>query len=247
MADQKLSELTELNATPAPTDEVYIRDESEDPANESKRITVLNLLGSFVTHAALTIAHGAVSAATASRMVVRDASARAKFAAPGAAGDVLIKGTRVTLDELPAVTDEFYLVGTGGNMEERAVFPIESVASDNLQHSNDTEREQTSTTPVKAKEIELTSVRQAMRVKFSIQKDGHKGQVYKNGIAIGVEHTGTGSWQTFSQDFDVAAVAGDLIQIYIWKPSNGVASNARNFRLYYDLVLTGYTDVSQDP
>ena len=42
-------------------------------------------------------------------------------AAPGAAGDPLIKGTRVTTAELPAVTDEFYLVGTGANMEERAV------------------------------------------------------------------------------------------------------------------------------
>jgi len=68
-----------------------------------------------------TTAHGAVSAATASKHVVRDASARAKFAAPGAAGDALIKGTRLTADELPAVTDEFYLVGTGANLEERAV------------------------------------------------------------------------------------------------------------------------------
>lgn len=51
-------------------------------------------------HAALTTTHGAVSAATASRIVVRDASARAAFAAPAAAGDVLIKGTRLTAAEL---------------------------------------------------------------------------------------------------------------------------------------------------
>jgi len=76
-----------------------------------------------------TTAHGAVSAATASKLVVRDASARAKFAAPAAAGDALIKGTRVTADELPAVTDEYYLVGTGGNMEERAVLDIPTHAA----------------------------------------------------------------------------------------------------------------------
>lgn len=44
MADTKLSALTELAATPADADEVYIRDVSEDPATESKRITVTNLL-----------------------------------------------------------------------------------------------------------------------------------------------------------------------------------------------------------
>lgn len=72
----------------------------------------------LLTHIALTTAHGAVSAATASKMVVRDASARAKFAAPGASGDALIKGTRVTVSELPAMTDEKIWKGTGGNVEE---------------------------------------------------------------------------------------------------------------------------------
>ncbi len=65
-----------------------------------------------------TTAHGAVSAATASKHVVRDASARAKFAAPGASGDALIKGTRVTTAELPAMTDEKIWKGTGTNVEE---------------------------------------------------------------------------------------------------------------------------------
>lgn len=44
MADKKLSELTELAATPAVDDEVYIRDVSEAAANESKRITTANLI-----------------------------------------------------------------------------------------------------------------------------------------------------------------------------------------------------------
>lgn len=44
MADKKLSELTELAATPASDDEVYIRDVSEEAALESKRVTIANLL-----------------------------------------------------------------------------------------------------------------------------------------------------------------------------------------------------------
>lgn len=43
MADTKLSALTELDAGPAVADEVYIRDESEAAADESKRITIANL------------------------------------------------------------------------------------------------------------------------------------------------------------------------------------------------------------
>ena len=49
MADRKLSELTELAATPASGDEVYIRDVSEAAAAESKRITVANLIATAST------------------------------------------------------------------------------------------------------------------------------------------------------------------------------------------------------
>jgi len=49
MADQKLSELTELAATPAVDDELYIRDISEAAAAESKRITVANLMAGGAT------------------------------------------------------------------------------------------------------------------------------------------------------------------------------------------------------
>ena len=49
MADQKLSELVELAATPAVDDEVYIRDVSEAAADESKRITIANLTAAGVS------------------------------------------------------------------------------------------------------------------------------------------------------------------------------------------------------
>lgn len=44
MADTKLSALTELAAEPASNDEVYIRDVSEAATNESKRITIAQLM-----------------------------------------------------------------------------------------------------------------------------------------------------------------------------------------------------------
>jgi len=47
MPDTKLSALTELAASPASDDEVYIRDISVAAENESKKITIANLLGSL--------------------------------------------------------------------------------------------------------------------------------------------------------------------------------------------------------
>jgi len=76
-------------------------------------------VANIATHADnTTTAHGAVSAATASKMVVRDAQGQAKFAAAAEAGDALIKGTRVTTAELPAMTDEKIWKGTGASVEE---------------------------------------------------------------------------------------------------------------------------------
>ena len=49
MADTKLSALNELAATPAGSDELYIRDVSEPSSSESKRITVTNLLSGAPT------------------------------------------------------------------------------------------------------------------------------------------------------------------------------------------------------
>lgn len=71
MADRKLSELTELAAAPAVDDEVYIRDVSEAAADESKRITVTNLLRlTGLTAGELFVATGATTAAWQSTGVV---------------------------------------------------------------------------------------------------------------------------------------------------------------------------------
>lgn len=63
MADTKLSDLTELAATPASDDEVYIRDVSEAAAAESKRITIANLLAAAagVVSGLIVMWHGTIA------------------------------------------------------------------------------------------------------------------------------------------------------------------------------------------
>ncbi len=53
MADTKLSALTELAATPASDDEIYIRDVSEAVVDESKRITITNLIAAATGRATI--------------------------------------------------------------------------------------------------------------------------------------------------------------------------------------------------
>ncbi|MBT9164037.1 MAG: hypothetical protein DDT23_00026 [candidate division WS2 bacterium] len=64
-------------------------------------------------HGALTAPHGATDAAIAGRLVLRDAAGRAKFAAPAAAGDALIRGARLTAAEMPDGPIGLVLTGRG--------------------------------------------------------------------------------------------------------------------------------------
>ena len=75
------------------------------------------ILSTVTDHTALTTAHGAVSTATASKIVVRDAEGQAAFAAPAAAGDALIKGTRVTAAEMLDGTSGFFLKAQGASVD----------------------------------------------------------------------------------------------------------------------------------
>ncbi len=64
MASTKLSALTELAAKPAADDELYIRDVSEIAADESKRITIANLLTKEFFTPATGTSTGVASAST---------------------------------------------------------------------------------------------------------------------------------------------------------------------------------------
>jgi len=69
--------------------------------------------------------HGAVSAATASKLIIRDASGRAKVAAPDAADDIAIKSTITdhsgAVDNPHGVTADQVGLGNVTNVEQVAV------------------------------------------------------------------------------------------------------------------------------
>ena len=115
------------------------------------------------------------------------------------------------------------------------------IVSETLKHSNDPSRPTSSDTYVKLKEMLLNADMSPMRLKFTLSASvDHTvmGQIYKNGVAIGTEHTVTGTTTTFSEDF-TGWVAGDLIQIYA-KRTAGATYTVTNsdMRLYYDIRLT---------
>lgn len=91
MADKKLSELTELDATPASDDEVYIRDVSEAEASESKRITIANLLPN--------IKAGVVTETTGA-----DGKIAVEFAAAFASTPVVVATLIGDVDYYPVIT-----------------------------------------------------------------------------------------------------------------------------------------------
>lgn len=112
-------------------------------------------------------------------------------------------------------------------------------ASDVLLHSNDTERYTSSGSYVKLKEIEIPLKiidGSVFRIKFDMKTNPASGNVYgkiyRNGATHGTQRVSTSStYITYSED--LAAIGGDLIQIY------GFTTDApcyiRNFRLYGDL------------
>ncbi len=114
-------------------------------------------------------------------------------------------------------------------------------ASNNLRHSNDTERSTASSSYTKVKECLLLEDISACRIKFTIREliNGQTayGRIYKNGVAIGTERSTTSNTgEEFSEDF-TNLVAGDLIQIYIKKSVTGNTAYAKNFRFYWDNIL----------
>ena len=99
MADTKVSTLTELAAGPAETDEVYIRDVSEAAADESKRITAVELLNpeNFTELAA--------SPATTDEVFINDGGVGKKITAANLLGAAIQNFDLST----------FLLVGNGGS------------------------------------------------------------------------------------------------------------------------------------
>jgi len=126
--------------------------------------------------------------------------------------------------------------------------------SDIARHSNDTDRTCFQLAYAKTKEtkVDTTVYSVAMRIKFDLMSpdvNAAFGKIYRNGVAIGAEHThvnDAGVYHTYSDDFDTSAWAvGDLIQVYSYGPNaNNQPMHVKNFRICYD-PSAAFT--SQDP
>jgi len=116
-----------------------------------------------------------------------------------------------------------------------------SVSSVNLRNSNDSEKGSDSTLWFKHKEIKVNERTGAMTVHFKMKTTSllwtAYGQVWINGVAVGVEHT-TNS-EAYQEFFDLIGPRSkdDLIQIY-GKIQNNIA-NVRfiDQRLHYDRAM----------
>lgn len=166
--------------------------------------------------------------------------------------------------EIPSDGDDYKLVrlGSNGQIEDEILNNAyiksdintlltdlyEVVASNNLKTSSDTERSTDDESYVMKKEIIFNYfVEGTIRVKFDLKANNYRegyGRIYVNDVVVGTERhvVPADGYKTFTEDITVKQ--GDKIQIYIKSViiNSGFGSSVRvqNFRLYYDLVETGF-------
>ena len=130
---------------------------------------------------------------------------------------------------------------------------IETVASDVLQQSADTERSEVGAAYVKVKEIRV-KLGGTLRVKFdlkdsvSVGANPSYGRIYIDGVAVGTEQTvASTTYQTFSEDITNLTGEYYLIQLYIHgNGASGSTALTENFQLYYDVEPVSDTTVVTD-
>ena len=119
----------------------------------------------------------------------------------------------------------------------------EIVASNILRHSHDVQATTNSVTYAVVKTITADlRIAGTIRIKFGLASATEPytvyGKIYKNGVAIGTEHSITGPWgTTVSEDLNVTLNPGDQIQIYGKTSNVGIACRITNFRIYFDGML----------
>ena len=115
---------------------------------------------------------------------------------------------------------------------------LAAVASGNLKVSADTERGTGATGYTLVKSIRifhLGRVRVSFDLKAGTAGVAANGRIYVNGVAVGTECVNTTtSYVTYTEDFRLGS--GDYIQLY-YRPTDGYTVSARNFRVFYDLVM----------
>jgi len=115
-----------------------------------------------------------------------------------------------------------------------------AIPSDNIQHSNDSEKSFSELNYTKKKEIKILHPIESCRIKFDMRASVGTvyGRIYKNGSPIGTERQRTATdYLTFSEDFSNLN-KDDLIQLYCHVNVHGDSGFIRNFRICFDMVVT---------
>jgi hypothetical protein len=131
------------------------------------------------------------------------------------------------------------------------IFIKETVASDVLRQSADTERTEPTATYDLQKSIRIKlqgTVRVSFDLRDSVSVGSYPsyGRIYVNGGAVGTERTvASTNYSTFSEDITTVN-DGDYYAIQLYSKGNGASGSTayvRNFRVYYDKVLVPDTTV----
>lgn len=118
-----------------------------------------------------------------------------------------------------------------------------SIPSATTRNNNDAEKETSSTTYVKLKEIKLNEDTGKMRIYFEIKiSEAGKhvlAKIYKNGSPLGTERDWQGAgYEPYTEDLGPFS-ANDLIQIYVKRVGLGSpAAYVANMRLQYDRAVS---------
>lgn len=133
-------------------------------------------------------------------------------------------------------------VGWDDNQSFSLIGNASVIASDTLQISADTLRQDGDDAYVLVKEIAMYWPG-TVRVKFDLAESNNGtsayARIYVNGVARGTERQATGStYVTFSEDITV--VQGDLVQLYAKDVSGGGTDfyQVKNFRLYFTKTVS---------
>ena len=127
-------------------------------------------------------------------------------------------------------------------------------ASDTVQMSNDTEKQQNNNTYVKKKSIIINSlIAGSYKVKFDLKTMGASlyayGKLQKNGVDWGSEQSVLGeTYTTKSQTFSDTLFPGDVIDLYLHAdPDVGWVAYVKNFRICYTLTPSTAMYTNNDP
>ena len=162
-------------------------------------------------------------------------------------GDVLIHAGNVDGRDVSA--DGTALDGAVTDLQGLA-FGRKYVIGDGYMHSSSDDRESTSLSYTKIKEISLDILHDSpgtLRIGMKLASNGATayGKIYKNGVAHGSEHTST-LWSGVAYSDDLSFADGDLIQIYVRTSNASYVAKIMEFWIQGSVVDQTFQGVIDD-